>query len=133
LKASVPKPAAAAEVKPMMSQVTTSKRLKERKDLQRAIMTQPELEKVTLILTRQELAKATRGQGRDAFTVGQESNGLQPDADAKVRSNNRLKDKLLALEQQRSEAADELAQQIRSGTYRVSGSEILKGMLTNIG
>lgn len=84
-----------------------------------------------IALTRQELEKASRDQ-----SLAQQ--GVQADArlttweklsvTAKARTINRLKDKLQEMELERSRLHADLSQQVNSGSYRVSGEEILKGM-----
>ena len=86
-----------------------------------------------LYVTRQELRQAAHQQliaEAGTHPAGVESSywsGL--DVVEKARTINQLKDRLQQLELERSALVKQAAQQLRDGTYSVTGAEILAGML----
>lgn len=89
-----------------------------------------------LYATRQELAKVAHEKLlAEAGTQSAEAensywSGL--DVVDKARTINKLKDRLEELELERSALVKQAAQQLQDGTYRVSGAEILAGMLEEL-
>jgi hypothetical protein len=81
----------------------------------------------SLVVTQQELAKATQEQISDTRGVNG-SYWENLDVVEKARAINRLKDKLAQLQTERGQLVASLTEQVRQGTYHVSGEEIATGI-----
>ncbi|NTV52180.1 MAG: flagellar biosynthesis anti-sigma factor FlgM [Candidatus Firestonebacteria bacterium] len=85
-----------------------------------------------IVVTRQELEKTARAQGNTNLEISggkPASYWDQLSVSDKARTINRLKDKLEQMELQQSELQGQLSDAINSGSYAVSGEDIVKGML----
>jgi hypothetical protein len=85
----------------------------------------------SMVITRQELEKASRDEivvSMSPNSDGKASYWDKLSVSAKARTINRLKDRLHAMELERSRLTKTLSEQVNSGSYQVSGEEILNGM-----
>jgi anti-sigma28 factor (negative regulator of flagellin synthesis) len=85
-----------------------------------------------IVVTQQELSQASRTTDEPGGAGG--GNGSYWDklsVTEKARTINQLKDKLQKMEVQQSQLQNQLAEEINSGTYAVSGEEVVNGMLTS--
>ncbi|MEW6517291.1 MAG: flagellar biosynthesis anti-sigma factor FlgM [candidate division FCPU426 bacterium] len=85
----------------------------------------------TLSQMRQDLKSASQERLQEFFgTINGEGSAWQNlTLQEKAYEINQLKDKIRSLELERTALVQNMREQIQSGTYRVSGTEILKGML----
>jgi hypothetical protein len=84
-----------------------------------------------IVVTQQELDAAARTQ--NSSTVGTSNGGNSSYWDKlsvteKARTINQLKDKLQKMELEQSQLQSQLSESINSGTYTVSGEEIVSGI-----
>jgi hypothetical protein len=84
-----------------------------------------------IVVTQQELDAAARTQ--NTVTVGTSNSGDSSYWDKlsvteKARTINQLKDKLQKMELEQSQLQSQLSESINSGTYSVSGEEIVSGI-----
>lgn len=87
----------------------------------------------SLYITRQELVKAAHEQllaESDGQAAGNEvSYWDKLDVVEKARTINQLKDRLQGMELQRGDLVAQAAKQVQANSYRVTGAEILTGIL----
>lgn len=86
----------------------------------------------TVVMTQQQLNKATQEQIAGELEAGDWSYWQKLDVVAKARTINHLKDKLQALQLKRHELISTLSEQVQNGTYRVSGAEIAQGIASEL-
>jgi len=87
----------------------------------------------SLVQAKQELMEATGEKIQAtidaAADIGKVSYWDRLELAEKTRRINQLKEKIRHLEMERSQQVETLHEQVLNGTYRVSGEEILQGML----